>query len=97
MLKLFRKWWNGKLVTYEGDPFIIGFDRHWTSRLAHWLINFILIPEQRARLLAVIGILSFIFMLAKFFSDTDVHQSHSNHGKETEITDTLKEVKQSKN
>lgn len=37
------KWWHGEGKTYD-DPMIIGFyiERHWTSDLAHALVDFYL-------------------------------------------------------
>ena len=41
MIKKIKKWWNGDWVTYGGsDSFGIGLDRHWTSRVAHSIVDY---------------------------------------------------------
>ena len=43
MLKKIIEWWDGEMKTYD-HPQIIGVytDRHWTSNLAHTLVDFYL-------------------------------------------------------
>jgi hypothetical protein len=47
MRKTFEKWWEGELEPYRNDPssdlVIIGpgrYRQHWTSRAAHWAVDF---------------------------------------------------------
>ena len=42
-----KQWWEGELETHRNDPnsdlFIIGpgsYRRHWTARVAHWVVDF---------------------------------------------------------
>jgi hypothetical protein len=43
MRKTFQKWWEGELEPYDPRSMIIGpgrYQRHWTSRAAHWAADF---------------------------------------------------------
>lgn len=76
MFKKIKRWWNGGYSSRQdnnpsGLSFINIENKHWTSRLVHWLISLFVNPEKRAILLAVLGFITFIFMLLKYFSNTN--------------------------
>ena len=47
MLKKIKKWWDGEYIPYDNHPssqvFIIGgfVHRHWTSKVAHSIVDFL--------------------------------------------------------
>jgi hypothetical protein len=67
MRKTFKKWWEGELESRQNDPnsdlFIIGpgrYRRHWTSRAAHWALDFYL-REWKWTLGALAAVVSVVF------------------------------------
>ncbi len=44
------------------------YEKHWTSKFVHWFISLFTYPERRAIFLAVIGFITFIFMIFKYFN-----------------------------
>lgn len=89
MIEKIKRWWNGDLITYEGEGYFgVSYDRHWTSRFAHWFLSLFLNPNRRAVFLAVLGFITFIFMLFKFFSDTHPQQDTTQPNSEDRKNNT---------
>lgn len=46
-MKRLHSWWHGEYLSYDNDPssgiIVVGgyFNRHWTSRAAHCVVNFL--------------------------------------------------------
>jgi hypothetical protein len=42
MIEKIKKWWNGEWNTYSDDElFAISNDKHWSSRIAHSIVDYI--------------------------------------------------------
>lgn len=72
MFEKIKKWWNGEDETVQMQyTWYMKNTKHWTSRPVHWLISLFVNPEKRAIFLAVLGFITFSFMLLKYFSSTN--------------------------
>lgn len=84
MIKKIKKWWDGEDIVHENKPgdsvFFIGWNnkKHWTSSLVHWVVSLFTNPERRSTFLAVLAFITFIFMILKYFSNTDSEQYSAN-------------------
>jgi len=75
VIKKIKKWWNGDYNLHQSpDFFTIGNEKHWTSSLLHWVVSLFTNPERRSIFLAVLGFITFIFMILKYFTHTDSEQ-----------------------
>jgi len=72
MIERIKKWWHGEDVFHENDPrspiVFIGWQnkKHWTSKIAHWLLSLFTNPERRSIFLAILGFITFIFGVIEF-------------------------------
>lgn len=84
-MKWLRKWWQGKYIeppkarSSDDLIFMMGhYEKHWTSKFFHWFISLFTNPERRAIFLAVIGFITFIFMIFKYFDHESSNQKSIN-------------------
>lgn len=84
IIKAIKAWWNGRDIYQEpnkGDSvfFLMPLnEKHWTSRFFHWIVSLFTNPERRSIFLAVLGFITFLIMLLKYFADTDANQDATN-------------------
>ncbi len=84
IIKAIKTWWNGKDIYQKPSRsdsvfFLMPLnEKHWTSRLAHWIISLFTNTERRSVFLAVLGFVTFLIMLLKYFADTDANQDTTN-------------------
>ena len=84
IIKAIKTWWNGKDIHQEFHPDYPLFfpmplnEKHWTSRLAHWIVSLFTNTERRSVFLAVLGFITFLIMLLKYFTNTDADQNATN-------------------
>lgn len=84
MIDKIKKWWNGEDIFHKNKPsdpvIFIGWHnkKHWTSLLVHWIISLFTNHERRSTFLAVLGFITFVFMLLKYFTNTDANQNTTN-------------------
>ena len=84
IIEKIKSWWSGEDIFHENKPsdpvIFIGWNnsKHWTSSLAHWIVSLFTNPERRATFLAVLGFITFAFMLLKYFSDTNSNKNTTN-------------------
>lgn len=77
MIERVKKWWHGEDIVRENDPnspiMFIGWSnkKHWSSKIAHWLISLFTNPERRSIFLAILGFITFVLMLVKYFTNTN--------------------------
>jgi len=84
IIRAIKAWWNGKDTFHRercgyGDALpLYTHSKHWTSNLAHWIVSLFTNPERRSTFLAVLGFTTFLFMLLKYFTNTDADQNTTN-------------------
>lgn len=84
IIKAIKTWWNGKDIYQKpGRSDSVFFlmplnEKHWTSKFAHWIVSLFTNPERRSTFLAVLGFVTFLIMLLKYFADTDANQDTTN-------------------
>ena len=84
MIRKIKKWWDGENIIHENHPddpvIFIGWNnkKHWTSKLVHWIVSLFTNTERRATFLAVLAFITFMFMLLKYFTNTDADQNTTN-------------------
>lgn len=84
MLEKIKKWWNGEDIFHENKPndpvIFIGWNnkKHWTSLLVHWIFSLFTNPERRSTFLAILGFITFFFMILKFFTNANTNEDTTN-------------------
>jgi len=94
IIEAIKNWWHGKDTFQEYNQYDHAFfpmpfnKKHWTSRLAHWIVSLFTNTERRSVFLAVLGFLTFLIMLLKYFTNTDADQNTTNPQRDNRETNT---------
>lgn len=92
-----KKWYNGDPGESHWEPIeeirtvIRPPSHHWTARFLQWLVSLFKDSERRSILLAVLGVLTFIFSFLNFLSNGYTNQNSTQpKGENGEIVRAVK-------